>query len=167
MGAQVFTTVNYGTGTPGEAVAWVLSANKTNNCGFKYWEIGNECYGSWETDSHAMPHDPYTYATNAAAYIQQMKAAYTNVPIKVGIVVVPGEGSYSNNATHFAINPRTGTVNYGWTPVVLSELKTLGVMPDFLIYHFYWQWTASGWTYYSGSPDSDPFCCRSPAIRVP
>ncbi len=156
LGAQVFTTVNYGTGTAGEAAAWVLSANKTNNCGFKYWEIGNECYGTWETDSNAVPHDPYTYATNAAACIQQMKAAYPAVPIKVGIVVAPGEGSYSNNATHFAINPRTGATNYGWTPIVLSELKSLGVLPDFLIYHFYWQWTASGWSPYSESPDSDP-----------
>ena len=154
LGAQVFTTVNYGTGTPGEAAAWVLSANKTNNCGFKYWEIGNECYGTWETDSHAIPNDPYTYATNAAAYIQQMKAAYPAVPIKVGIVVAPGEGSYSNNATHFAVNPRTGTTNYGWTPIVLSQLKSLGVMPDFVIYHFYWQYTSS-WSFYSGSPDSD------------
>ncbi|HLX94461.1 MAG TPA: alpha-L-arabinofuranosidase [Verrucomicrobiae bacterium] len=155
LGAQVFTTVNYGTGTPGEAAAWVLSANKTNNCGFKYWEIGNECYGTWEIDSNAVPHDPYTYATNAAACIQQMKAAYPAVPIHVGIVVTPGEGSYSNNATHFAINPRTGTTNYGWTPIVLSELKSLGVMPDFLIYHFYWQYTTYGWTPYSESADSD------------
>ncbi len=156
LGAQVFTTVNYGTGTAAEAVAWVLSANKTNHCGFKYWEVGNECYGSWETDSHAIPQDPYTYATNAAAYIQQMKAAYPTVPIKVGVVVVPGEGSYSNNANHFAVNPRTGTTNYGWTPIVLSQLKTLGVLPDFLIYHFYWQYTTSGWSFYSQSPDSDP-----------
>ena len=156
LGAQVFTTVNYGTGTAGEAAAWVLSANKTNHCGFKYWEIGNECYGTWETDTNAVPHDPYTYATNAAAYIQQMKAAYPAVPIKVGVVVAPGEGSYSNNATHFAINPRTGTTNYGWTPIVLSELKSLGVMPDFLIYHFYWQYTTYGWTSYSESADSDP-----------
>jgi len=155
LGAQVFTTVNYGTGTAGEAAAWVLSANKTNNCGFKYWEIGNECYGTWETDSNTVPHDPYTYATNAAAYIQQMKAAYPNVPIKVGIVVAPGEESFSNNATHFAINPRTGATHYGWTPIVLSKLKSLGVMPDFLIYHFYWQWTASGWSSYSDSPESD------------
>jgi alpha-N-arabinofuranosidase len=156
LGAQVFTTVNYGTGTAGEAAAWVLSANKTNNRRFKYWEIGNECYGTWETDSNAVPHDPYTYTTNAAAYIQQMKAAYPAVPIHVGIVVAPGEGSYSNNATHFAINPRTGTTNYGWTPIVLSELKSLGVMPDFLIYHFYWQYTTYGWTPYSESEDSDP-----------
>jgi alpha-L-arabinofuranosidase len=73
----------------------------------------------------------------------------------VGVVVAPGEGSYSNNATHFAINPRTGTTNYGWTPIVLSELKTLGVLPDFLIYHFYWQYTTYGWTPYSESEDSD------------
>ena len=156
LGAQVFTTVNYGTGTPAEAAAWVLSDNKTNNCGFKYWEVGNECYGTWETDTHAIPHDPYTYATNAVAYIQQMKAADPSVPIKVGIVVVPGEGSYSNNADHFAVNPVTLTTNYGWTPIVLSTMKSLGVLPDFLIYHFYPQYTASGWTYYTASPDSDP-----------
>jgi alpha-L-arabinofuranosidase len=155
LGAQVFTTVNYGSGTAAEAAAWVLSANKTNNCGFKYWEVGNECYGSWETDLHAIPQDPYTYATNAAAYIQQMKAAYPSVPIKVGVVVVPGEGSYANNTTHFAVNPVTGTTNYGWTPVVLSEMRSLGVLPDFLIYHFYWQYTTSGWSYYTESPDSD------------
>jgi len=155
LNAQVFTTVNYGTGTPGEAAAWVLSANKTNNCGFKYWEVGNECYGTWETDSNAVPHDPYTYATQAAAYIQQMKAAYTNVPIKVGVVVVPGEDSSSNNATHFAVNPRTGATNYGWTPILLSRLKSLGVTPDFVIYHFYWQYTSSGWAYYTDSPDCD------------
>jgi hypothetical protein len=156
LGAQVFTTVNYGSGTAGEAAAWVLSANKTNACGFKYWEVGNECYGSWETDDHLIPHDPYTYATNAIAYMQQMKAAYPTVPIKVGVVVVPGEGSYSNNATHFAVNPRTGSTNYGWTPIVLSEMNRLGVLPDFLIYHFYWQYTDAGWTYYDESPDSDP-----------
>jgi len=156
LAAQVFTTVNYGSGTAAEAAAWVLSANQTNQCGFKYWEVGNECYGSWENDTHAIQHDPYTYATNAVAYIQQMKAAYPSVPIKVGVVVVPGEGSSSNNATHFAINPRTGTTNYGWTPIVLSQMKALGVLPDFLIYHFYAQWTDSGWTYYDPSPDSDP-----------
>ena len=134
----------------------MLSANKTNNCGFKYWEIGNECYGLWETDSNTVPHDPYTYATNAAAYIQQMKAAYPAVPIKVGVVVAPGEGSYSNNAAHFAVNPRTHTTNYGWTPIVLSEMKSLGVLPDFLIYHFYWQYTPSSWSLPAGSQDSDP-----------
>ena len=156
LGAQVFTTINYGSGTPAEAAAWVLMANQTNHCGFQYWEIGNECYGTWENDTHAVPHDPYTYATNAVACIQQMKAAYPAVPIKVGVVVVPGEGSYSNNATHFAVNPRTGTTNYGWTPIVLSVMNSLGVTPDFLIYHDYPQYTTAGWTFYSSSADSDP-----------
>jgi hypothetical protein len=153
-GSQVFITVNYGSGTPAEAAAWVLAANKTNNCGFKYWEIGNECYGTWENDTHAVQHDPYTYATNAVAYIQQMKAAYPSFTIKVGVVAVPGEDSSSNNATHFAINPRTGVKHYGWTPILLNTLTNLGVTPDFLIYHFYPQWTSTSWR--PNVPDSDP-----------
>jgi hypothetical protein len=155
LSAQVFTTVNYGTGTAGEAAAWVLAANVTNHCNFKYWEVGNECYGNWEIDSNAVPHDPYTYAQKAAAYIQQMKAANPGVPIKVGVVVVPGEDSYINNSNHAAINPRTLATHYGWTPVLLSQLNSLGVLPDFLIYHFYPQYTTSGWTYYTASPDCD------------
>jgi alpha-L-arabinofuranosidase len=63
--AQVFITVNYGSGTPGEAAAWVRHANITNHCGFKYWEIGNENYGHWEHDENSPPHDPLTYATRA------------------------------------------------------------------------------------------------------
>ena len=161
LGAQVFTTINYGSGTPGEAAAWVRSANQTNHCNFKYWEIGNECYGGWENDTHAIQWDPYTYATNAVVCIQQMKAAYTNFPIKIGIVVVPGEGSYSNNATHFAINPRTGNTYYGWTPIVLSQMKSAGVLPDFLIYHFYYQYTPSGWAPNSPSADSDPLLLQA------
>jgi hypothetical protein len=155
LGAQVFTTVNYGSGTPAQAAAWVASANGAYHCNFKYWEIGNECYGGWENDIHAVQHDPYTYATNAVAYIQQMKAAFPSVPISVGIVVVPGEDSYANNATHFALNPRTHVQHNGWTPVVLATMNSLGVMPDFLIHHFYAEYTGT-WSPYSSSPDSDP-----------
>jgi hypothetical protein len=133
----------------------VASANGTYHCNFKYWEIGNECYGSWENDTHAVQHDPYTYATNAVAYIQQMKAAFPSVPISVGVVVVPGEDSYANNTNHFALNPRTLVKHNGWTPVMLSTMNTLGVLPDFIIYHFYPQYTPS-WAPYSSSPDSDP-----------
>ena len=48
VGAQAFIVVNYGSGTPEEAAAWVRHANITNNLGYKYWEIGNENFGSWE-----------------------------------------------------------------------------------------------------------------------
>ena len=135
VSAQAMITVNYGTGTSNEAAAWVKSANVTNHLGFKYWEIGNECYGTWEADSNNLPHDPYTYATRAANYIRLMKAADPN--IKAGVVAAPGENSYSNNVTHFAVNPRTDTTNYGWTPIVLSTLKSQGVRPDFLVHHVY------------------------------
>jgi len=84
-----------------------------------------------------------------------MKAAFPSVPISVGIVVVPGENSYSNNATHFAVNPRTQIPHYGWTPIVLSTMNSLGVLPDFLVYHFYPQYTPN-WAPYSSSTDSDP-----------
>jgi hypothetical protein len=136
-GIQAIITVNYGTGTSNEAAAWVLAANVTNHCGFKYWEIGNECYGGWETDSNGFPQDPFTYANRAAGYIKLMKAA--DPTIKIGVVSTPGENTYSNiySVNHPAYNGRTGQTNYGWTPVMLTTLKSLGVTPDFLIHHVY------------------------------
>jgi hypothetical protein len=143
-------TVNYGTGTSNEAAAWVGSVNITNHCGVKYWEIGNECYGvTWEADSNSLPHDPYTYAMRAAAYIQAMRAV--DPTIKIGAVAVPGEDSYSNYVA-VVTNPVTGQIHGGWTPIMLTEFKKLGVFPDFLIYHFYAEYTSGG----SNSTDSDP-----------
>ena len=134
--AQTIITVNYGTGTPAEAAAWVRNANVTNQFGCKYWEVGNECYGTWETDTNTYPHDGYTYAVRAAAYIAQMKAA--DPTIKIGVPVVTGENSSINGYTsHPIYNARTGQTNYGWTPVVLATLKSLNTTPDFLVYHVY------------------------------
>ncbi len=139
-GADVIITVNYGTGTPAEAAAWVRDSNVTNHYGFRYWEIGNENYGSWETDTNNQPHEPYTYATRAALYYQQMKAA--DPTIKVGVVVVDGENNYSNGYTnHTVTNARTGRRVNGWTPIVLTRLKALGIVPDFLVYHYYPEYT--------------------------
>ena len=59
--------------------------------------------------------------------------------IKVGIVVTTGEDSYVNNHDHPALNPVTGATHFGWTPVLLSTLVSLGVNPDFAIYHRYEQ----------------------------
>jgi alpha-N-arabinofuranosidase len=139
-GAQAFIVVNYGSGTPAEAAAWVRHANITNQLGFKYWEIGNENYGTWEYDTNSLPNHAYTYAVRATNFIAQMKAA--DPTIKIGVVAVPGESSYHNGYTdHPAYNPRTGQTNYGWTPVLLQTLKQLGVTPDYLIHHHYPQWT--------------------------
>jgi hypothetical protein len=112
-----------------------LRIGRTAPLAFKYWEIGNECYGTWETDSNSVPHDPYTYAARARDYMNWMRAV--DATIKVGVVVAPGEGSYSNNASHFAVNRRTGSTNYGWTPILLTNLAAFGVKPDFLVHHSY------------------------------
>src|SRR5208282_2878809 len=101
----------------------------------KYWEIGNEEYGSWEVDSNNVPHDPYTYALRARDYISLMKAVDTT--IKIGVVVTPGEDSSVNNTNHPAYNAREGTYHNGWTAVLLATLTSLGVTPDFLIHHRY------------------------------
>jgi alpha-L-arabinofuranosidase len=120
-GAQVFTTVNYGSGTAAEAASWVSNSNVTNHYGFKYWEVGNENYGSWETDTNTRPHDPYTYAQRFKDYYTQMKAV--DPTIKIGAVAVTGEDSFANYTDHPAVNPRTGQTHYGWTPVMLARLR--------------------------------------------
>ncbi len=134
MGATVFITVNYGTGTPALAAAWVANANVTNHYGFKYWEIGNEMWG--DSDSNLYPNQPHCYATNAAAFIQQMKAV--DPAIKCGVCVKANTTDDSDNDTsHPATNLVTGAIAYGWTPVVLSTLSQAGVTPDFLVFHWY------------------------------
>ncbi|MGH7992712.1 MAG: hypothetical protein ACREDQ_04290, partial [Limisphaerales bacterium] len=180
VNAQAIITVNYGTGTPQEAAAWVAYCNaatsspvslgvdakgtnwqtagywaslraaaplgtddgknflrisRTAPLGFKYWEIGNECYGGWETDSNAVAHDPYTYALRATNYLALMRAV--DPTIKVGVVSTPGEDSSVNNTSHPAFNPREGVSHNGWTPVLLATLNAAGVTPDFLVDHFY------------------------------
>jgi len=83
-----------------------------------------------------LPHDPWTYAQRFAQFYSSMKAVDPN--IKIGAV---GETSESGNANgythHFGVNLRTGTTNYAWMPVMLSTLRSLGVTPDFVIYHNY------------------------------
>jgi alpha-N-arabinofuranosidase len=112
-----------------------LRISRSAPIGFKYWEIGNEVYGSWETDSNNVPHDPYTYALGARDYISLIKAV--DPTVKIGVVAVPGEDAYANNTLHPVVNPRTGQTHYGWTPVMLATLSSLGVTPDFLIHHRY------------------------------
>lgn len=134
--AQVFITVNYGTGTPEDAAAWVKYSNVTKGYGFKYWEIGNESNLSAEPDTNVRPHDPYTYAMRAKDYITQMKAV--DPTIKIGVVISGNETSQDNGYTdHAATNPRTGEESNGWTPVLLTTLKSQGVIPDFVVHHRY------------------------------
>jgi len=135
--AATFITVNYGTGTPEEAAAWVKQANKVLKTNVRYWEVGNENYGNWEADNNTRPHDPVTYANRFKQYWQQMKAV--DPSIKIGAVVINGEDAYANYADQQVTNPRTGEVHKGWTPILLDTLRQLGVTPDFVVYHRYEQ----------------------------
>jgi hypothetical protein len=51
IGAQSFATVNYGSGTPAEAAAWVSHARSTPGDSVALWEVGNENYGCWEVNN--------------------------------------------------------------------------------------------------------------------
>ena len=82
-----------------------------------------------------LAHDPYTYALRASGYISLMKAV--DPTIKIGVMVIPGEDSFANNTSHPAYNSREGTSHNGWTAVLLTTLKSLGVTPDFVIDHRY------------------------------
>jgi alpha-N-arabinofuranosidase len=135
--AASYITVNYGTGTPEEAAAWVRYANKVKRTNVRYWEVGNENYGSWEADKNNRPHDPVTYANRFKEYWRQMKAV--DPSIKIGAVVALGEDAFANYPEQVVTNPRTGQTHSGWTPVMLDTLRQLGVTPDFVVYHRYEQ----------------------------
>jgi hypothetical protein len=70
--ATPLVTVNFSTGSPAEAAAWVHYANVVKGYGIHYWEIGNEEDGAWETGG---PLNARDYARRYIEFYQAMKAA--------------------------------------------------------------------------------------------
>lgn len=64
-------TVNFGTGTPQEAAAWVHYANVVKGYGIKYWQVGNETEGTWETGG---PINTQDYVRRYIEFYDAMKA---------------------------------------------------------------------------------------------
>jgi hypothetical protein len=118
-------TVAYGTnaacsggGDPREAAAWVAYV-KAHGYGprVRFWTVGNESFGNWETDMHDQAHDPGTYAaamSGAEGYYALMKRA--DPTARVGVVV-----------------SGTGTSD-PWDSIVLSKAPY-----DFVEVHWYAQ----------------------------
>jgi hypothetical protein len=122
---DVAITLNYGSnakgndgGDPNEAAAWVAYA-KSKGYRIAYWTVGNEVFGSWETDMNKKPHDAATYAGKVAkAFYPKIKAA--DPQAKVGVVI--NQYQYDLN------NPS------GWTQTVLRQAQY-----DFVEIHYYSQ----------------------------
>jgi alpha-L-arabinofuranosidase len=199
LGASAFVTVNYGTGTPEEAAAWVAYYNSNASStmpigvdsqgrdwqtagywaalrgaaplatddgfndlrishprpfGIRDWEIGNECYGLWEKDSHGAngsglggrPHNAETYGREFAAFYAKMDAV--DPAIHIGAVATPLTTDYPQRGVNKSVAER------GWTPVMLNTLKSEGATPDFLIHHYYSQ---------NAGAESDAFLLQSAA----
>ncbi|MBN1758874.1 MAG: hypothetical protein JW863_11180 [Chitinispirillaceae bacterium] len=84
--------VNYGTGTPEEAAAWVHYANIVKKHGIRYWQIGNEMDGTWEIGG---PVSAFTYAEKYIRYAKAMKAVDPDIkllgPVASGLSNLSGE----------------------------------------------------------------------------
>jgi hypothetical protein len=96
----------------------------------KYWEVGNEEYGSWEIDHHGTPgpggvstgaqHDPATYAGFAQTFATF--ASEIDPTISIGIDSGDPNGGYNN-----------------WTKNVLAQGLAIGFVPGFISDHSYMQ----------------------------
>ena len=96
------------------AAGFVRRMNVELGAHVKYWEIGNECYGSWET-GHVVDGVPVTgkeYGEDLRVFAREMKKADPN--IKIGAVVYSKDGD--------------------WNRQVLAEAKDAA---DFLVVHNY------------------------------
>jgi hypothetical protein len=148
VGAQPIITVNYGTGTPSLAAAWVSSA-LSNSDGVRYWEVGNEVYGNgtyganWEADAHcdtapsggpvtigSEPAQTYncgpgTYAAGVAQYITAMHAADPNAKV---CAVLTTPGFWPDGVTNSQTSPQP------WNQTVLTDL---GPSLQCVIVHYY------------------------------
>jgi hypothetical protein len=76
-GAQSFVTVNYGSGTPAEAAAWVTQARDTPGEGVALWEVGNENYGCWEVNNE-LAGPPENYAGYTPNTYTSVNGVYEN-----------------------------------------------------------------------------------------
>jgi hypothetical protein len=125
-GFDIALTADYGTspncigaGDPNEAANWVKYAY-ANGGTVSHVTVGNEEYGSWETDNHTVKNDPTTYAAAVAGssgYYALIKAASSST--LVGVDVDAG-GTSADGETN------------NWDPIVLANAPY-----DFVEYHFY------------------------------
>ncbi len=146
-GAAPIVTVNYGTGSPTLAAAWVSNA-AANGGAVKYWEVGNEVYGNgtyganWEADAHcdtspggspvtvgsepSQTYDcgPSAYAANFLKFQSAMVAADSSAKV---CAVLTTPGFWPDGVTN-------SQYPQSWNQTVLTAL---GSRTQCLIVHYY------------------------------
>jgi hypothetical protein len=144
-GAAPIITVNYGTGTPSLAAAWVQAAASDN---VQYWEVGNEVYGNgtygadWEADAHcntslngspvtigSEPSQTYNcgpvqYAANFLRFQSAIHAVDANAKV---CAVLTTPGFWPDGVTN-------SEYPQAWNQTVLSAL---GASTQCVIVHYY------------------------------
>jgi hypothetical protein len=82
---------------------------------FHDFEVGNEEYGSWETDHHNAPHDPATYVAFAKQFATY--AAQIDPSISIGV----DTGSPGTDFNNWIADVLAQSVAQGFTPGFLSD----------------------------------------------
>jgi hypothetical protein len=103
IGAQSFVTVNYGSGTPAEAAAWVTHSLTTPGDSVALWEVGNENYGCWEVNNWLAqpPEDFQGYTPNTYTTVNGVVENVTCPQVKQG-----NAAGTQTLATSYAANAR-------------------------------------------------------------
>jgi len=106
------------------AAAFVKYMNIDLKANVKYWEVGNECYGKWETGFNVNGSivTGTEYGEDFNVFVAAMKAV--DPTIKIGAVVYAG----------------TGNSEKDWSSGVLQQVKNTA---DFLIMHEYFAKTGT------------------------
>ncbi len=76
--AEPLITINFFTGTTQEAADWVYYANVDKGYAIKYWEIGNENWGNWESGG---PAGPEFYSRRFVDFYDAMKAVDPSITV--------------------------------------------------------------------------------------
>jgi hypothetical protein len=100
---SLMVTVNFGSGTPEEAAAWVKHYNIDQKKNVKYWEIGNELYGDWH-NFHCSAED---YGKRSVEFIKAMKAV--DPKIKCAVVWVL-DGEWNKKVFEYVKNYADGVI---------------------------------------------------------
>jgi hypothetical protein len=126
-GAMGVVIVDFGIGTPEEAAAWVQYAKSNGYLPkIKYWEIGNENDGTWETTG---PVDAEYYALRFIKFVQQMKAVDASIKIAGPVI------SWINN-----ISQKYDGQSYMDTFLGILQAQGALNLLDIIDWHMYPNW---------------------------